>query len=499
MNRVLFAFCVCLFLGQLASQPVSGFQDAKPEKETAAEDKPADKQDKKKEIETVEITVKPIKVFDSFEGRFESTQMQEITTDFKSWSELKIKNVVEEGSVVTKGQVLIEFDPEKLDKAIAEAEFAVRNSEFDFSDAQLAMQEVTRTFELDTAIAERTWKNAQEDHEYYRAVSAPERLKDLDYDEKTAGYRVEYAKDELDQLEQMYTEDELTEESEEIVLKRARRDVESAERFMARQLLQIERERKTEIPRDNLRQEDQLQRASLEYEKSKITLPVKKQRTEISLAKSEFEVQNNKQKLEELKADRDKMSLMSQSNGMVYFGKCVRGKWTGVSGSESRRLEVGDKVPADKVVMTVVDAGQLMIRADLEESKLGDVQPRLRGNALVKAAEDAVIPVTVKSVSRVPLGDGKFDCQLVPQLPGNLQVMPGMTCKMSFLVYENAQAVVAPSKSVFSDDEEVSHYVYVVDGEATQRREVRVGRKSGDDIEILDGLAKGDKIAKDKP
>ena len=361
MNRVLIAFSVCLYLGQLTALPAPGFQQTTAGQETTKDDKPADKEGKEKDIESVEVVVKPLKVFESFDGRFESTQMQEIKTDFESWSELEIKDVVDEGSVVTKGQVVIEFDPKKLDKAIAEAEFALRNSEFDFSDAELAMQEVNKTFELDSAIAERTWKNAQEDFDYYKKVSAPERLKDLDYDAKTAGYRLEYAKDELDQLEQMYTEDELTEESEEIVLKRARRDVESAERYMARSLLQIEREREIEIPRDDLRQDDQLQRASLEFEKSRITLPVKKQRTEIALAKSEFEVGNNRNKLEELTSDRNKMALMSQADGVVYYGRCVRGKWTGVSGSDARRLEVGDKVPADKVVMTIVDAGQLMI------------------------------------------------------------------------------------------------------------------------------------------
>ena len=118
---------------------------------------------------------------------------------------------------------------------------------------------------------------------------------------------------------------------------------------------------------------------------------------------------------------------------------------------------------------------------------------------MIKAADDAVIPVTVKTVSKIPLGDGKFDCQLIPQLPANVQVMPGMTCKMSFLVYENNQALVVPKKSVFSDDDGISHYVFVVSGDTTRRAEVRVGRESGDDVEILDGLAAGDKIAKDKP
>ena len=47
MNRVLIAFCVCLFLGQLNLTPVSGFQETKAETEQAKDDKPTEKEDKK--------------------------------------------------------------------------------------------------------------------------------------------------------------------------------------------------------------------------------------------------------------------------------------------------------------------------------------------------------------------------------------------------------------------------------------------------------------------
>lgn len=455
--------------------------------------------EKEKKIESAKAEIKPIQIYESVSGRFESTVFDEIKTDFDSWSTLEIAELLPEGSAVTKGQELLRFDTEKIDKAIAEAEFAFRNAEFSLADAKLEMDEVNKTYALEQALAERQWKNAQVDFDYYNQVRAPNKIKDLEFDEKRSGYSLEYSKDELDQLEQMYTEDDLTEESEEIVLKRARRSVESSQHYLSRTLTRIKREREIEIPREQAQEEDRYKRAGLEFEKSQIKLPIRTKRAEIALAKAEFELENKKMALDKLIADRDKMILKSNTNGILYYGRCVRGKWVSAAGSANRQIEVGSKLPKDKCVLTVVDAKQLIIRADVEEKQLDGLQARMRGKALIKAAGKTVIPVVVKSISRIPIEGSKFDCEFVPEELGNAEVMPGMTCKMSFLVYENKQAVMVPKASVFSDDGEISHYVYVVKGEDTERKEVRAGLASGDMIEIVDGLAEGDEIAKKKP
>ncbi len=191
-------------------------------KATVAEEKPIEKP-----IETVVAKIKPIVVYESFSGVFESIKTHEVKTDFENWTDLVIEAAVEEGAAVSAGDVLLKFETESIEKAIAEAEFAVRNAEFDFQNAQLAMKQADETFDLENAAAERAWENAQEDYDYYHKIQLPQRLDDLEYSEKSASYYLEYSKDELDQLEQMYNEDELTEESEALVLKRAQRDGES--------------------------------------------------------------------------------------------------------------------------------------------------------------------------------------------------------------------------------------------------------------------------------
>jgi multidrug efflux pump subunit AcrA (membrane-fusion protein) len=469
----------------------------------ASDDKSADKteeKNEKKKIATVEAEVKPVIVYESFDGVFEATQTHEVKTDFDTWTDLKIKSVAEEGSTVSAGQELLQLDTESLEKAITEAQFAVRNSEFDLENAKLTMQELEATFELDQSNAKRKWENAQEDYKYYQTVLLPQRMKDIEYSEKSAGYFLEYSKDELDQLEQMYNEDELTEESEMIVLKRAQRSVESAERSMERTMRRVKRDRETEVPREKIKREDSIKRDQIAHTRSEITLPIKKRKAEIALAQTEFSHANKLKKLYELLADQKKMTLKSPAEGVLYYGRSKRGKWVGATGSAVRRLEAEKKVAANAVVMTIVNVNELTVRASLDEAKLDTLAAKMQGKAQIKSAGKTTVPAQINSISRIPMDDGKYDCQImVENLPTDTTVMPGMGCKLSFLVYENENAIVVPKASVFSDDGGISNYVYIVDGETSTRKEISVGHTSGTNVEVVEGLKDGDKIAKAKP
>ncbi len=501
-SLLLVAIALSLPPSYLLGQDKAAAKESASTPDDKASDEKADekKADEKKKIATVEAKIKPIIVYESFDGVFESTRTHEVETDFETWTDLKIKSVVEEGSAVSAGQELLQLDTESIEKAVTEAQFAVRNSEFDLENARLTMQEVESTFELDESNAERKWANAQEDYKYYQTVQLPQRMKDIEYSAKTAGYFLEYSKDELDQLQQMYNEDELTEESEMIVLKRAQRSVESAERSMERTMRRVNRDRETEVSREKIQREDAIKRDQISHTRSEITLPIKKQKAEIALAQAEFSHANKVKKLNELLTDQKKMALQSPADGILYYGRSKRGKWVGAAGSAARRLEAEKKVAANAAIMTIVDVSQMMVRANLDEAKLDSLAPRLRGKAQIKSAGKTTVPATIKSISRIPMDDAKYDCQImVENLPSDASVMPGMGCKLSFLVYENKNSIVVPKASVFSDDGGISNYVFVVDGESSTRKEVTVGHTSGTDVEIIDGLKDGDKIAKAKP
>lgn len=481
-----------LITEQVVGQTVPSKQDAA--KETDGK-KAADKKAAKKKTETVKAKEKPVAVYKTLSGLLESNQATEVETDFEKWSDLKISKVAPQGPV-KEGDVLVEFDTETFDKAIRDAKLALESAKFAFEVTKMTAENAKKTFELDDAMAKLSWKTAQEDYQYYKEVEVPQRTKDLVYNERSAGYRLEYAKDELDQLQQMYTEDELTEESEAIVLKRAERSVETATRGLERSMRFIKRSREFENPRADQRRENSFERAKMAFEKSRITLPIAKDKAELAVVTAEIALKKKMEDLAEMEADRKKMSIVAPVSGFMFYGKAKRGKWG--TGAGSRDLKVDDKVKAKAVLMTIVNNSDLSVRCSVAEADVDDFVAGLSGSVKFESAGGKVMPVAIKSVGRVPMADGKYDCVVsLTGEPGD-KLLAGMACKMSFKVYESANATVVPKASVFSDDDGFTHYVFV-GKEDSKRVAVELGRDSGKDVEVLSGLSVGDEIRKSKP
>ncbi len=73
--------------------------------------------------------------------------------------------------------------------------------------------------------------------------------------------------------------------------------------------------------------------------------------------------------------------------------------------------------------------------------------------------------------------------------------------QIQFLVYENEQAIVVPASAVFSErkDEDIKFVYLHREREKPKKQTVKTGEKSGENIEILEGLKAGKKILAEKP
>lgn len=442
---------------------------------------------------TVKVKEKDVQVYKTFEGTVESTSVVEIKTDFDKWTDLTIKGLAAEGSQVKEGDTLLSFETESIDKSLADSKLGLATAELDASDAGLTMQQAKKMEELDAKIAQNKWEQAQQDHDYYFQTQKPQNMKTLDFRTKSSEYGVEYARDELEQLKMMYEEDELTEESEMIVLKRAERSLESAMRGAEMNKLSIDRQKNIDYPRQDIEQNNSLTMAQLQFEKFKLAAEIKKARVDVAMKKAELQLKEKRSSYKKLVADREKMSVSSPGAGILYHGRCVNGKWVGVNGTPNRRLEPGKKIPVNKVVMTIVDPTKVAVRASVDEDVMGLLKSGMKGKAMLNSNRET-FGVETASVGHIPMDNGKFEVQL--NVDGDVSMMPGLKCKVSMLVHQASNQLVAPAKSVFSDDGGISHHVYTVDGNKVN---VQVGMTSGGDIEILRGLKAGDEIMTSKP
>ena len=340
----------------------------------------------------------------------------------------------------------------------------------------------------------------EEDRRYFFEVERPFELKSNEFTLKSAKNMLEYQEEELRQLEKMYKADDLTEETEEIVLKRARDQVESAKMLVESYQLRHDHTLKFSVPRQDDRIKDSSQRSLTELEKTKLTLPVALQKQRLELDKLRVQQTRSAQRLKALLADRELLTVKSPLEGLAYYGKSTRGKFADAQ-TVAETLRPQGNVQPNQVFMTVVHPQSVAIRATVPEEQLHRLRPGLSGVAVPSGYPELKLPAVITRVSDVPLGPGGFDAQLKVTLDKDAKpVVPGMACKVKLVPYLKKDALTAPPKAVMTEELDDQRYVYLLakDGKTT-KRSVTVGNKTDKAVEILKGLAEGDQVLLEAP
>ena len=105
-------------------------------------------------------------------------------------------------------------------------------------------------------------------------------------------------------------------------------------------------------------------------------------------------------------------------------------------------------------------------------------------------------------VATYPWTSGGFDAQFALAADGQTDALvPGMTCDVKMIPYKNADALTIPPKAVFTEEFDLTkQYVYLLGkDDKPQKRGVTLGRRNEKQVEVLQGLAVGDRILLEKP
>lgn len=477
--------------GAAAEKPAETAKAEAAKTESAAPAKPA----------TVKATRQPVKVEVSLTGVLEAKNMTEISVRPKVWSEFKVRKAVAHGTEVGKGDVLVEFETEKIDNALADRRSDQRLARLALEQAERDLEALQVTTPMDLKLAERSKRIMDEDFARYQEIDKPLSEKSAKYSLDTARNSLEYEQEELKQLEKMYEADDLTEETEEIVLKRQRDAVRRAEFMVELAEARYEETLKLSIPRQEESLKDAVERTALATEKAKAVLPVSLEQARIALEKQKVVRARSDKDLARLEADRELMEITSPTDGVVYYGRSVRGQWSGAS-TAADDLRPGGEITSGKVFMTVVEPRPIFVRATIDEKNLHWIKPGLEAVVQPAGYPDLKLDATVSEVDSVPSSSGKFEAKLKLKLVGDADdIMPGMTCTAKLVPYVRREALVVPASAVFADDidSEKRHVYLAVESGKPKKQAVVVGQKSGDKVEILEGLEDGDEILAQKP
>jgi multidrug efflux pump subunit AcrA (membrane-fusion protein) len=449
------------------------------------------------------VEPKRLKVDVDLEGMFVASEMTEVPLRPEAWTDYEIEEVVEHGKKVREGETLIKFDDEKIEEAIDDLELEQRLNELAIRKTEDELPRMEKTLKMNHEVAERSNRQAQEDFERYQEIERPQTVKSAEFMVKYYNQSLDYEKDELEQLEKMYEADDLTEETEEIVLKRQRNSVEFAEYSLENAKLNRDETLNVRLPRYDIEIRESLERAEMALARAKLALSVDLNQARYELEQRKEARTKSLDRHGKLLEDRGLMEIKSPAEGIVFYGQCVNGRWSETPSLITKYKPHGNVSPGS-ILMTIVKERPVFITATLDEGKRPEVEDGQKASIALPAEGADQLDAKVKSISPIPVSQGKFEIEFeldqgdIPEW-----VVAGMSCKIEVRSYDKKDAITVPKAAVHDDEDDVNKkYVWLIadpdDEDAKpERRDVTLGRRSGDDIEITKGLESGDVVSLD--
>jgi RND family efflux transporter MFP subunit len=181
-------------------------------------------------------------------------------------------------------------------------------------------------------------------------------------------------------------------------------------------------------------------------------------------------------------------ALESAKEGVSYTE--VRAPYAGVV--TKRLVQVGETVHPGTPLMSGLSLQFLRVSVDVPQSSVDAIRRIKQAAVYVDGRRIEVSRLTIFPEAARP--SNTFRARL--ELPENAaDLYPGMFVKVGFVVGQ-LQRVLVPLRTVVERGEVTG--LYVIDSEGrTSLRQVRLGHKFADDVEVLAGVAEGERVALD--
>jgi multidrug resistance efflux pump len=444
---------------------------------------------------SIQPEVGPIQKTIAMTGYFAPASSTEVSVTLKTSLNFKVLKAVEHGATVRVGDVLVEFDAQDAKEQLVQMEHSLNLQKLNLEEAEREHQIAQARDPLDEEFAELAKNRADEDFAFFNDREFPMNERSVEQSLKSMRDYLDYTAEELRQLEKMYNADDLTEESEEIVLRRAKDDLERSRFALEREELNHQRSVDLNLPRSKIQEQAQHRLAEIAFEQFKMTRPLILEKRRIALKKQHMDFEKASRDLDELRADLKKFRVEAPHDGVVYYGKSTDGRFANIA-EMNAKLRPNGVVALNEIFMTIVRPGSLHFFGSIPEAELGYATSGGAASVAPTAFPKMKLDAKVQSVSSIPGADGNFPVQLELQGETPKKAVAGMTGRAKWVAYFNPKAITLPTRLLHqdADNEEVS-YVFILNAESKpEKRIVERGIVSGDRTEIVSGLSTDDKV-----
>jgi multidrug resistance efflux pump len=411
----------------------------------------------------------------------------------KLGGEARVLEVFPHGQRARGGDVLLRLDTEDVLERVQQARWQLREAEVRLRDLDHRQQAQVQDRGDSLRRAERDVAWAEQGFKAYRESVRPADKDDSDLGIERYRNQISDQEDELAQLETMYKEDELTEETEEIVLKRSRRDL----AVLRRQLDVVLRRRRHHDDVVEPRSEEALREAVETRSKALRDLRLDAQSQQalgaIDREKAERAVARARAELEGIEADLQLFALRAPHDGVVLHGDVLEA-------AVVRLLRAEDRVSPGSVLLTVARDREEGLKARFSVdpkqrfllSASGPARVRLLG--LPQLSNEAAID----PLPSLPAADGSW-VAFARFRSDDDRVVPLLRCEVVVVALNLEGALVLPLSAITSEGGRSFCFVRGELPFGVVRREVELGPDDGKHVLVRSGLRSGDEVYVERP
>jgi len=411
-------------------------------------------------------------------ARVEPARSEPIRLELESFGgPVTVKDIVRRSGPVRQGDMIAVLEGKDFERSLEDLRTSVEEAR-----RRLAMQRDERAMQAKQAAtgverAELAARLAVQALELHRDYESGKSLELADLNLKSSMDSLRDSRDELAQLEKMYAGTSLQSETKDIVLDRARRGVERGEVYAKYARRDNEIFKSIRHPNEARRVEDQARDAGLSLEAAQLGQRLGEIRAALDMAQAERGLRDLERRLERMEEDARRLTVKAPRDGYAVV----------------KLREAGDQCQPRQEIAEVVDLAQLRVRGTMDARALRVVQVGDVLDAWFPARPESRAKAVIEELVAVgqPEGDGANFAFVASLRDVDGPVMPGIEARVQ-VRGEIADRVLVPLAAVKT--EKGRSVVRVVTEASETEREVRVGADDGTRVEVLSGLAAGERV-----
>lgn len=417
------------------------------------------------------------------EGRIDSAdkiKVRIIPHEYKG--SFEVLEVARRSGRVSKGDVLLRLNAEPFDKEIESSQVALDHAQ---RRLQIALEEQRIMREANATRLEQVQKNrknVETESMIWEKYDSPGMLRSAELTLQQREFGLADQKQELDQLEQMYSGTHLATETKDIVLERARRGVKMSEAWLvlSKNSELVTREYRHAIQDRNVR--DALKLAQQEEAHAQVNIAAAEERKSMEVESSQRAVRDAEEKLAKLSKDRELFVVTAPADGIMT------------------RLEhePRDLLSARSTICEVLNPTKLLVKFSLTAEDLRVIENGSSAalpSITLRLVEFPDIALTGKIEEIAEIGVAADKATNFPVTvaitTSDPRVRVGMRCKL-FASRTLPDAITLPSNAVTWENGEA--WCTVQTDEGAQKRRIVVGATVDDKVAVVEGLSAGDQI-----